>query len=66
MDHMHEMHDTQYHRRRATCTDAFRVWLTLESQLFIPKQLFYFTGQGLHAEELLIFSLDQQMLEYME
>ncbi len=60
------MRDTQYHRRCATCTDAFKAWLTLESQLFIPKQLFYFTGQRLHAKELLIFFLDQQMLEYME
>lgn len=63
MEHMHEMHDTQYHRQRATCTDAFKVWLTLESQLFIPKQLFYFTGQRLHAKELLIVCLGQKMLE---
>jgi len=55
MEHMHEMHDTQNHQQHTTCTDAFKVRLTLESQFFVPKQLFYFTGQGLHAEEILIF-----------
>lgn len=60
------MRDTQHHQRHATGTDAFRVLLTLESQLFVPKQLFYFTGQGLHAEKLLALRLDQQMLEYMQ
>ncbi len=53
MEHMHEMHDAQYHRQRATCKDTFRVWLTLESQLFVPKQLFDFTGQGLQTAQLL-------------
>lgn len=60
------MRDTQHHQQHATGTDAFRVLLTLESQLFVPKQLFYFTGQGLHAEKLLTVRLDQQMLEYMQ